>query len=120
MIAMPGDIIENSYLAAETVQSGYASPALNNIGYSNISAAICVPRTFFISAHAPSLLKIKFKSSQKIYLNGMLNRTTGIKNKSVRFSVFQENLLMEEFEPSLQYHGFHPIAGLEYHFSISC
>jgi hypothetical protein len=113
-------IIENEFIKAEAISHTYAQPSINSIGYGGYSPAICIPRTLFISAHAPSLLKVKFKNSGKYYINGNHNRTTGIRNNSITYNVRQESLNVLNFKASLQYHPFYAIEGHEYFFEIEC
>ena len=113
-------MIQNKYIDCEITSHSYSMPCLNSIGYNNYNAFICVPRTFFISAHAPSKLKIKFKNSNKFYINGTLNKNTGIKNDSIVFNVKHEKINLLNFKDSLEYYAFHPVENHKYTFDIDC
>lgn len=112
--------IQNQYLDCDIISHNYSSPTLNSIGYDNYNAAICIPKTFFISSHAPSELKIVFKNNNKFYINGMLNKNTGIKNDSIIFNIKQNNINLLNFKESLEYYSFYPIKNQEYVFKIDC
>lgn len=111
-------MLENEYLKVECVKKSYGKPCIDEIGYDNIKPAISVPRTYFISAHAPSILKIKFKKSEKIYINCGINRTTGI-DRDINYKIKFEDLLLLNSNYSLEYLSFNVEKDLEYTFEIN-
>jgi len=111
-------MLENQYLKIECIKKSYADPCINEIGYDNIKPSISIPKTYFISAHAPSILKVKFKKSEKIYINCGINRTTGIDQK-LSYKIKFNDLLLLNSEYSLDYLSFNVEKDLEYTFEIN-
>lgn len=114
--------INNSYTDIEIISSGYGQPSIDKIGYHGYSPAIPIPRTFFVSAHAPSKLKVNFKNSGKYYINGMLNKTSGICNDSLTYKIYttKNNKIILETKTSLIYHAVYFDSNIDYIFDISC
>lgn len=112
--------MENKHVKVHVLSHSHASPTIDSIGYGGYSPSICIPRTFFISAHAPSSLVIRFKESGKYYINGNFNRATRVENESIVFNVRQGSLNILNFKASLEYHTFYAEKGVEYLFEIDC
>jgi len=114
--------ISNNYVNIEILNSGYGTPCIDRIGYDNYNTAIPIPRTFFVSAHAPSKLNIRFKENGKYYINGMLNKTTGVYNDSIIYKIYQkhDNKILLENKISLIYNSIYFNSDQEYIFEINC
>lgn len=113
--------INNHYANIEIISNGYGQPCIDKIGYDGYSTDIPIPRTFFISAHAPSKLRMNFKNSGKYYINGMLNKSSGIPNNSIIYRVYEENnKILLETRTSLIYHPIYFENNKNYIFDIIC
>lgn len=115
--------ISNNYIDIEILKYSYSKPCFNNIGYDNFSAAIPVPRDFFVSCHAPSKLKINFnKNFGTYYINGMLNKNSGIPNDSIVYKIYEENTnkILLETKTSLVYNKINFENNKDYIFEIYC
>jgi hypothetical protein len=112
-------VIENKFLTATVVKFHYKEPTIDKIGYDNIQTAICVPRSYFISAHAPTKLSVKFKSSGKVYVNCNINRTTGKINESLRYIIKCGEVTLLNCEATLEHHAIQVIKDVEYIFDIT-
>lgn len=110
--------MENHLFKCDVKSFHYAYPRFDSIGYDNIQTAISIPRKFFISAHAPSKIYITPKNDIKIFINGGLNRTTGLWSPDIKFNIYHNNEIISSFTSSLEYRFFYLKAGQQYLFEI--
>lgn len=111
-------IIDNNIIKCEVKSYYYGFPCINQIGYDGTETSISVPRKFFISAHAPSKLTVTPKQDIKLYINGNLNRSTGINRKNILFKIFKDKDILIEFPPSLEYYSVYLNKNVDYLFEV--
>jgi hypothetical protein len=112
-------ILDNNLLKCEVKSFYYGFPSLNQIGYDGTEPSISTPRRFFISAHAPSKLIIIPKNDIKLYINGSLNRSTGILRDNIVFRISCDQNILMEFPPSLEYRSIILNKNKEYSFETN-
>lgn len=112
------NVVDNNLIKCEVKSFYYGYPTLNQIGYDKTETSISIPRKFFISAHAPSKLLITPKNDINLYINGSLNRSTGIWREKIFFRIRCGDDILMEFQPSLEYRSLFLNKNKEYLFEI--